>query len=202
MHALRLALLALVLVCQAAMAQVPTAAMQYRADLTRTARAMWGLDAPIATFAGQFHQESGWRPGAVSHVGAQGLAQFMPETAKWIAQAYPALADQQPFNPAWSLRALVTYDRHLWQRVKAATPCDRMAKALSAYNGGLGWVYRDETATRRAGKDAQHWFGVVETVNAGRTDANWRENRAYPRRILRALEPIYVRAGWGNGSCT
>ncbi|ARU23653.1 hypothetical protein RSSE_c3270 [Ralstonia solanacearum] len=202
MRALRLVWLVFALACQAAVAQVPQAAQQHRADLTRVARAMWGLDAPISTFAGQLHQESGWRPGAVSYVGAQGMAQFMPETAAWIAQAYPALADKQPFNAGWSLRALVTYDHHLWQRVKAATPCERMAKALSAYNGGLGWVYRDETATRRAGKDAQQWFGAVEMVNAGRTDANWRENRAYPRRILRTLEPIYVRAGWGAGSCT
>ncbi|MDO5940623.1 lytic transglycosylase domain-containing protein [Burkholderia cepacia] len=202
MRALRFVCLALVLVSLTAAAQVPTAAAQYRADLTRAARATWGLDAPIATFAGQLHQESGWRPGAVSYVGAQGMAQFMPSTADWIARAYPALADKQPFNPGWSLRALVTYDQHLWQRVKATTSCDRMAKALSAYNGGLGWVYRDEATAHRAGRDMQRWFGAVEAVNAGRSDANWRENRAYPRRILRTLEPIYVRAGWGNGSCT
>lgn len=185
-----------------AAAQVPATAKQYRADLTRAARAIWGIDAPVATFAAQLHQESGWRPDAVSHVGAQGMAQFMPSTATWIAQAYPALADRQPFNPGWSLRALVTYDYHLWQRVSAAAPCERMAKALSAYNGGLGWVIRDEAAARRAGKDAAQWFGAVESVNAGRSEANWRENRAYPRRILRLLEPVYVRAGWGPGSCT
>ena len=34
---------------------------------------MWGLGAPISVFAAQVHQESAWRPEAVSHVGAQGL---------------------------------------------------------------------------------------------------------------------------------
>lgn len=32
---------------------------QYRRDLTRSARLVWGLDAPVATMAAQIHQESG-----------------------------------------------------------------------------------------------------------------------------------------------
>ena len=53
-----------------AQAQVPQPALQYRPLLTRTAHAVWGLDAPVAVFAAQVHQESAWRPSAVSHVGA------------------------------------------------------------------------------------------------------------------------------------
>jgi len=202
MRALQFAGAALALTCHISIAQVPASATPYRADLTRTARAMWGMDAPIATFAAQIHQESSWRPGVVSYAGAQGMAQFMPATADWIAQAYPALSARQPFNPGWALRALVTYDLHLWKRVKAATRCDRMAKTLSAYNGGLGWVYRDEAVARRDGLDALRWWNAVETVNAGRSAANWRQNRGYSHRILRTLEPAYMRAGWGQGSCT
>jgi soluble lytic murein transglycosylase-like protein len=66
------------------------------------------------TFAAQLHQESGWRPDAVSPVGAQGLAQFMPATADWISQLMPGLNSREPFNPAWAIRALVSYDRWLW----------------------------------------------------------------------------------------
>ncbi|MDW9328117.1 transglycosylase SLT domain-containing protein, partial [Escherichia coli] len=65
----------------------------------------------------QLHQESGWRPDAVSPAGAQGLAQFMPATADWISQLMPGLNSREPFNPAWAIRALVSYDRWLWQRV-------------------------------------------------------------------------------------
>lgn len=36
-----------------------TAQEQYRRDLTRSARLVWGLDAPVATVAAQIHQESG-----------------------------------------------------------------------------------------------------------------------------------------------
>lgn len=181
--------------------QVPQAAQQYRSELVRNARAIWGMDAPVATFAAQVHQESAWKPGAVSHVGAQGLAQFMPGTSAWIAGLYPALATNQPYNPSWALRALVQYDAWIHARVSAATPCDRMAKVLSSYNGGLGWVQRDEALAKRKGLNTTAWWGHVETVNAGRSAANWRENRDYPRRILQRLEPAYVAAGWGAGSC-
>ncbi|WZB64465.1 lytic transglycosylase domain-containing protein [Achromobacter xylosoxidans] len=47
------------------------------------------MDAPVSTFAAQIHQESAWRPGAVSAVGAQGMAQFMPATSSWIAGLSP-----------------------------------------------------------------------------------------------------------------
>ena len=100
--------------------QVPQAAQQYRSELVRNARAIWGMDAPVATFAAQVHQESAWKPGAVSHVGAQGLAQFMPGTSAWIAGLYPALATNQPYNPSWALRALVQYDAWIHARVSAA----------------------------------------------------------------------------------
>ena len=57
---------------------IPRAAQQYRAQLIREARAVWGLSAPVSVFAAQIHTESWWRNDTVSSVGAQGLAQFMP----------------------------------------------------------------------------------------------------------------------------
>jgi hypothetical protein len=98
--------------------QVPAQANIYRAQLTREARAAWGLEAPVVLFAAQIHQESGWREDARSPVGALGLAQFMPGTAAWIAQLYPAnLGDAAPLDARWALRALVTYDLWLWERL-------------------------------------------------------------------------------------
>ncbi len=52
--------------------QIPAQANIYRARLTREARAAWGLEAPVALFAAQVHQESGWREDARSSVGALG----------------------------------------------------------------------------------------------------------------------------------
>lgn len=184
---------------QASAAEPPTVALKYRSDVIRSARVDWGLNAPVADFAAQLHQESGWNPAARSPVGAQGLAQFMPSTADWIAGLMPNLAAREPYNPGWAIRALVSYDRWLWSRVIVPDGCERMAMTLSAYNGGLGWVNRDRRLARSRGLNDARWFGAVETVNAGRSAANWRENRHYPQRILRELAPRYL--SWGGSNC-
>lgn len=180
-------------------AQIPRAALQYRNQLVREARAVWGLDAPVAVFAAQIHTESWWRNDTVSHVGAQGLAQVMPATAKWLPTVAPETGRPAPFNPAWSLRACVTYDRWLWERVPGHDDRERMAFTLSAYNGGLGWVDRDRKKARGLGLDDRVWFGAVENVNAGRGKAAFRENRNYPRLILNERQYAYIKAGWGPG---
>lgn len=182
-------------------AQVPSDAHPHRADLTRAARTQWGLDAPVADFAGQVHQESGWRPDAVSRVGAEGMAQFMPATARWWCDLHGMHgAECAPRNPTWALRALVGYDRWLWERiVGTADDCDRMAMTLSAYNGGLGWVQRDRALASSTGLDSSRYWGAVETVNAGRAAWAIRENRDYPRRILHRHAPHY--AAWGRSTC-
>ena len=157
----------------AAEVTIPRAAVQYRAELVRSARVVWGLEAPIAVFAAQVHTESWWRNDTVSAVGAQGLAQFMPATARWLPKVAPETGKPAPFNPGWSLRALCTYDKWLWDRTDGATAFERMAFTLSAYNGGQGWVNRDKRLARQRGLNPARWFGAVETVNAGRSAAAW-----------------------------
>lgn len=194
--------MALFLACAPAHASdvtIPRAAQQYRATLVRAAHATWGLDAPVAVFAAQVHTESWWRNDTVSHVGAQGLAQFMPATARWLPSVAPETGKPAPFNPGWSLRALCTYDKWLWERNSGANDYERMAFTLSAYNGGQGWVNRDRKLARQRGLDATRWFGSVATVNAGRSAAAWKENRAYPRLILQVRQYAYIKAGWGPG---
>jgi soluble lytic murein transglycosylase-like protein len=187
------ALLALALPVQA---QVPQAAQPYRALLVRTAHAAWGLDAPVAVFAAQVHQESAWRADAVSRVGAQGLAQFMPATATWIAGVDPALAARQPFSPAWALRALVTYDRWLYERTPARyAPKDRMWVALRGYNGGLGH-WQAEAAASGAARPTRVQVDAA-CGRAKRAPVHCRENLDYPHRILVVIQPRY--AAWGPG---
>ena len=129
----------------------------------------------------------------------------------WAPKAWPSSCRRPPagslgFTPRWrrtplSIRpgrcALVTYDRYLYDRIRARDDCERMAMTLSAYNGGLGWISRDQKRASSSGLDPLIWWGSVETVNAGRSAANWRENRAYPDRIIHHHQPTYVAASWG-----
>jgi len=196
---------------------IPPEAARYRAALVREAHAMWGLNAPVAMLAAQVHQESRWRADAASPVGAGGLSQIMPTTEAWLA-TWAALRPAEPpplpphpsaasvdlglrWSPRWALRALAAYDRWLWDRVAGADTCERAAKTLSGYNGGLSWIARDERLAASKGLDPARWFDAVAAVNAGRSPAAWRENRTYPLRILRTLEPVYIAAGWGTGAC-
>ncbi|WP_454840991.1 transglycosylase SLT domain-containing protein [Pseudomonas hormoni] len=187
---------------QQAKAEIPDQAERYRRDLTRIAQAEWGLDAPVATFAAQIHQESRWKFDAKSPVGAQGLGQVMPSTATWLAQLFPkALGKVEPYNPIWSMQALVSYDRWLANHIQARSPCEQGALILSAYNGGLGWVIRDRRLASAKGADPLTWFNSVERHNAGRSADNFKENRHYPQLILRRWEPLYISADWGRGVC-
>ena len=198
-----LALLVAVLPTLAFAQEPPRAAMKYRADLVRSARLVWGLDAPVAVMAAQVHQESGWRPDARSAY-AHGLAQFTPDTAEWIAGQDAALAGADTGNPVWALRALARYDKWLHDRVTSAAgnsdaaACDRWWGALRGYNGGLGhWLKEARLAapaTDRGAIDAQ-------CGRASRHVSHCRENLAYPRQILTKWQPLY--ASWGPGvKCT
>ena len=177
-------------------AQVPAAAHKYRAELVRAAHTQWGLDAPISALAAQVHQESGWRSDAVSRVGAQGMAQFMPGTATWWCSLHKlSAADCQPKNPTWALRALVGYDKYLFDLTPTRyTERERLHVALRAYNGGLGH-WRAEAASTGL---AQPTLAQVDAAcgQARRHRTHCAENLGYPLRILNVLQPRY--AAWGR----
>ena len=182
---------------------IPRAALQYRGQLIREARAVWGMEAPVAIFAAQIHTESNWRNDVTSFAGAQGLAQFMPSTAAWLPSVAPETGTPAPFNPAWSLRACVTYDKWLYDRLRpmraaSLAVCERMAFTLSGYNGGIGWVGKDRALAARTGRNPDRWFGNVEDVNAGRNKSAIKENRRYVTLIFQR-QSAYTAAGWGPG---
>ena len=176
---------------------IPRAAHQHQLALKREAQRVWGLNAPVATFAAQIHQESRWNASARSPVGALGLTQFMPATARWIGSTDAALASPAPLNPTWAIRALVQYDFWLTQRIKAQDDCQRMAYTLAAYNGGLGWVYKRQARSATPGV----CLGAACNINPGVTAASQAENAHYPAVILQRFEPLYEAARWGPGSC-
>lgn len=174
---------------------VPHLAARYKLTLLREAHSQWGLNAPVAALAAQVHQESGWRPDAVSRVGARGMAQFMPATARWWCERERiAPADCLPHNPAWALRAMVGYDKYLFDRApEHYSAHDRLWVTLRSYNGGLGhWQAEARSTGLREPTRAQ-----VDAAcgQARRAALHCAENLGYPRRILLELQPRY--SGWG-----
>jgi Transglycosylase SLT domain/D-alanyl-D-alanine carboxypeptidase len=92
----------------------------YAAILARAAQ-RWNVSA--ALLAAQLYQESGFNPFARSKVGALGIAQFMPATARGMG-----LAD--PFDPAQAIDAQAHLMRDLLRQFGS------VPLALAAYNAG------------------------------------------------------------------
>ena len=101
------------------------------------------MEAPAYLFMGQIAIESRCDAGVTAFDGGMGLGQFMPDTAKWIQEQEPALRELAlqplPYDPAWSIRALILYDKWLRDRVL----CRDWHYAYRAYNGGLTRLNRE-----------------------------------------------------------
>jgi len=90
-----------------------------------------------ALLAGQISVESSWNPAAVSPAGAQGIAQFTPDT--WARAGVDGDGDgvRDPFDPADAIPAQAAQMCRLLAAVTAARlPGDPVDLALAAYNAG------------------------------------------------------------------
>lgn len=97
------------------------------ASAIRTAALETGL--PEALIDAVIRTESGYRPHAVSRVGAQGLMQLMPRTAR-------AMGVRDPLDPAQNIAGGARYLRRLFDRFGS------VELALAAYNAGPARVAR------------------------------------------------------------
>jgi len=107
---------------------------------------------PIVAF-GLVRAESSFRNGATSHVGAVGLTQLMPRTARWME---PGVSVRDLRNPDTNLRIGLAYLRYLLDRYDGD-----LQLALLAYNRGPGTV---DGVIRRGGDPDN---GYVEMVMQG-----------------------------------
>jgi len=91
-------------------------------------------------------QESGFNEKAESAVGAQGLTQLMPATAK-------ELGVQDPLDAEQNIAGAARYLRTLYGVFRESQPDHRHRLVLASYNGGLGRV-RDAQALVRYRQEA------------------------------------------------
>jgi soluble lytic murein transglycosylase-like protein len=108
---------------------IPGFTGSYRGPWLATARnAAERHGVPEDVFLRLVQRESNWNPGAVSHKGAIGLAQLMPETAR--------LLQVDPQNPQQNLDGGARYLAQQFRRF------GNWRHALAAYNAGPGAVLK------------------------------------------------------------
>jgi soluble lytic murein transglycosylase-like protein len=103
---------------------------------------------------GVIAQESAFNAKAVSHAGALGLMQLMPETIQDLNAQGAGIRD--PFDPAQNVAGGCRYLRQLYDMLGHTHPRYRWAYTLASYNGGIGRVKRAISS-----KGAQASFGAV-----------------------------------------
>ena len=134
----------------------------------------------------QMYQESRFNPKAKSWVGARGLMQVMPRTAKELG--FKNLQD-----PDTGIHAGVKYLKWVRERFEPELDVrDRMWFTLAAYNAGQGHVKDARRLARRKGWNPNRWFDNVEKAML------LLSKRKYARRArhgyVRGREPVnYVR---------
>lgn len=114
----------------------------------------YGFDWRLVT--AQMYQESRFNPKAKSHIGARGLMQLMPRTAK-------ELGVENINDPASSIHGGIKYLDWLRDRFDDHLPIsERLWFTLAAYNAGAGHVHDARRLAKQLGHDPDRWFGNTE----------------------------------------
>ena len=190
---------------------------QYAPWIEKAAGACPGLPAPV--LAAQLAQESGFNPNATSPAGAQGLAQFVPETwQKWGADSDDN-GVVSPFDPGDAITAQGRLMCALLDKAKHTGYSDPpIEQALAGYNAGWSRVLQFEGVppVSFAGGQTYHYVRAIiaaaskytaPTGPSGAVDlpAGFALPAATPATVRTAIAwALDQRGGWYHlgGSCT
>ena len=161
--------------------------LKYWPQVIRESRYHVGMDAPAHDFMGQIETESNCTASVTGITGDIGLGQFQPGTARWLQSKEKALQQisvkAQPQNPRWAIRALILYDKYLYDNVS----CTDWHYAFRAYNGGMQTI---DNEIKKAGScdykavEAKCRRRIMKTTN-GHLDF-CKVNIGYPYKIRAA----------------
>jgi membrane-bound lytic murein transglycosylase MltF len=121
-------------------------------------------DVDYLLMAAQGYQESRLNQSAKSAVGAVGIMQLMPATAKDLG-----VGDIHEIEP--NVHAGVKYFRFMMDNFYKNEPMDELNKGLmtlASYNAGPGRLRQLRAETARRGLNPNVWFGNVERVTSER----------------------------------
>lgn len=121
---------------------------KYSAEINRD----WRLVAAIA------HEESRFDPTVVSWLGARGIMQVMPATARGLGYSTDNLDDPET-SILIGVKCLKRLE-HIFSRVEDRD--ERMKFVIAAYNCGPGHVTDAQKLARKYGYNPHHWYGNVE----------------------------------------
>lgn len=120
----------------------------------------WKMLAAVA------YVESKFDTSAVSAVGAQGLMQMMPQTAR--AMGIPKGMERDPEE---SVRAAVDYFAYLSRLFRRVPESERVHFILASYNAGYGHILDAMRLAEKYGKSRHIWNGNVETFLRLKSDS-------------------------------
>jgi membrane-bound lytic murein transglycosylase F len=144
----------------------------------------YGFDWHLVT--AQMYQESKFNPKAKSPVGARGLMQLMPRTAR-------AMGVKNSSDPANSIKGGVKYLDWLRDRFDVKLPIpERLWFTLAAYNAGAGHVQDARRLAEKLGSNPDRWFGHTEEAMLLLSKRTYAEKARYG--YVNGKEPVnYVR---------
>ncbi len=139
----------------------------------------WRLLAAIA------YSESGFDPNATSWMGARGIMQVMPKTARSFG------VKEDLSNPAVSIRVASKILKELDGIMRSKTgPGDRIKFVLAAYNAGSGHVTDAIALARKYELDPRVWSENVEQAMLWKMDPEYYNDSVCSNGYCRGTEPV------------
>ena len=148
--------------------------------------------------AAQCYQESGFDPDAVSYMGAMGLMQLMPSTARQYG-----VSQSEVFDPTANVRGATKLISNLNSHYSSITnPDERINFILAAYNAGPGHVDDARTLAKKYGKNPNVWLGNVDEFVLKMADREYYNQPEVKHGYFRGSETYNyvnsIRTRWSN----